>query len=193
MIKKNLKKKINNNNNNLLNILFKSKNIYGESLKDTNKEILPYIYGIRHTYTIINLKNISFILKRIFKLINYTISKKKKILIIGNSDDINFLVNKQFIKKNENIIFFNKEWVNGYITNKTINFFLNQEKIRLILIIKSSINEKYLNQELSSLRVPVISFINTNQSLKNINYPVITNTKNIQSIFTLMFLLRKIF
>ena len=192
MIKKNIIKK-SNNNNHLLNILFKSKNFYGESLKNTNKEILPYIYGVRHKYTIINLKNISFILKRIFKLIKFTIQKKKRILIIGNSDDINFLMNKQFIKNNKNIIFFNKEWVNGYITNKTINFFLNKKKIRLIFIIKSSINEEYLNQELSSLQIPIISFINTSQSFKNINYPIITNTKNIQSIFTLMFLLRKIF
>ena len=192
MIKKNIIKK-SNNNNHLLNILFKSKNLYGESLKNTNKEILPYIYGVRHKYTIINLKNISFILKRIFKLIKFTIQKKKRILIIGNSDDINFLMNKQFIKNNKNIIFFNKEWVNGYITNKTINFFLNKKKIRLIFIIKSSINEEYLNQELSSLQIPIISFINTSQSFKNINYPIITNTKNIQSIFTLMFLLRKIF
>jgi len=42
------KKKNKENNNILLNLLFKSKNIYGESLKDTNKDILPFIYGIRH-------------------------------------------------------------------------------------------------------------------------------------------------
>jgi len=191
MIKKNLIKK--DNNNNLLNILFRSKILYGESLKNTNKEILPYIYGIRHKYTIIDLKYISFILKRIFKLIKFTIKKKKKILIIGNSNDMNFLINKQFIKNNKNIIFFNKEWVNGNITNKTINFFLNKKKIKLIFIIKSSINEEYLYQELSTLQIPIISFINTNKSLKSINYPIITNTKNIQSIFILMFLLRKIF
>lgn len=192
MIKKSIQQKTKNNNN-LLNILFKSKNIYGESLKDTNKEILPYIYGVRHKYTIIDLKNISFILKRIFKLIQLTIQKNKKILIIGNSDDINFLINKQFIKNNKNIIFFNKDWINGYITNKTINFFLNKKKIRLIFIIKSSVNMDSLTKELSTLQIPIISFINTSQTFKNINYPILANTKNIQSIFTLMFLLRKIF
>ena len=83
-------KKKNNNNNILLNLLFKSKNIYGESLKETNKDIMPFIYGIRHNYTIINLKNISFYLKRIFKLLEYILNKKEKILVIGNSDDIQF-------------------------------------------------------------------------------------------------------
>lgn len=195
------KKKNKENNNILLNLLFKSKNIYGESLNDTNKEILPFIYGIRHNYTIINLKNISFFLKRIFKLIKFTISKDEKILIIGNSDDIKFLINKKFIKNNQNIVFFNKDWVNGLITNKIINnstnekinFLLNKEEIKLVLIIKSSINEKFLNKELSTLKIPTISFINTNQSLKDINYPVITNSKNIKSLYTLMYLLRKLF
>lgn len=198
MIKKTKNKE---NNNILLNLLFKSKNIYGESLKNTNKEILPFVYGIRHNYTIINLKNISFFLKRIFKLIKFTINKDEKILIIGNSDDIKFLINKKFIKNNQNIVFFNKDWVNGLITNKIINnainekinFLLNKEEIKLILIIKSSINEKFLNKELSTLKIPTISFINTSQSLQDINYPVITNSKNIKSLYTLMYLLRKLF
>ena len=195
------KKKNKENNNILLNLLFKSKNIYGESLKDTNKDILPFIYGIRHNYTIINLKNISFFLKRIFKLIKFTINKEEKILIIGNSDDIKFLINKKFIKNNQNIVFFNKDWVNGLVTNKItnnpinekINYLLNKEEIKLVLIIKSSINEKFLNKELSTLKIPTISFINTSQSLKDINYPIITNSKNIKSLYTLMYLFRKIF
>jgi ribosomal protein S2 len=194
-----IKKK--NNNNILLNLLFKSKNIYGEYLKDTNKDIMPFIFGIRHNYTIINLKNVSFYLKRIFKLLQYTLAKKKNILVIGNSDDIQFLINKKFIKNNKNIVFFNKDWVNGLITNKItnnsenkkINQLLNKNRIKLILIIKSSINEKFLNKELSTLNIPIISFINTSQELKNINYPIVSNSKNIKSLYILMYLLRKVF
>ncbi len=194
-------KKKNNNNNILLNLLFKSKNIYGESLKNTNKDIIPFLYGIRHNYTIINLKNVSFYLKRIFKLLEYILKKKEKILIIGNSDDIQFLVNKKFVKNNNNIIFFNEEWINGLITNKIVNNTINKKinnllkesEIKLILIIKSSIDENYLNKELSTMNIPVISFINTSQNLKKINYPIISNSKNIKSLYTLMYLLRKIF
>jgi ribosomal protein S2 len=194
-----IKKK--NNNNILLNLLFKSKNIYGESLKETTKDIMPFIYGVRHNYTIINLKNVSFYLKRIFKLLEYILNKNEKILVIGNSDDIQFLVNKKFVKNKENILFFNEEWVNGLITNKInnnainekINNLLNKNEIKLILIIKSSINENFLNKELSILNIPIISFINTNQNLKNINYPIVSNSKNIKSLYTLMYLLRKIF
>jgi ribosomal protein S2 len=194
-------KKNKENNNILLNLLFKSKNIYGESLKNTNKEILPFIYGVRHNYVIINLKNISFFFKRIIKLIKFTIIKNEKILIIGNSDDIKFLINKKFIKNNQNIIFFNKDWINGLITNKIsnnlinekLNLLLTKEEIKLVLIIKSSISDKFLNKELSTLKIPTISFINTDQNLKNINYPIVTNSKNIKSLYTLMYLLRKLF
>lgn len=194
-----IKKK--NNNNVLLNLLFKSKNIYGESLKDTNKDIMPFIYGVRHNYTIIDLKNVSFYLKRIFKLLEYILKKKKKILVIGNSNDIQFLINKKFVKNKNNIIFFNEEWVNGLITNKiinndtnkNINHLIHKNQIKLILIIKSSINENYLNKELSISNTPIISFINTSQSLKNINYPIVSNSKNIKSLYNLMYLLRKTF
>ena len=189
------------NNNILLNLLFKSQNMYGESLIYTNKEILPFIYGSRHDRTIINLKDVSLNLKRIFKLIKYITQKKEKILIIGNSDEIKFLFTTAFIKKNTNIIFFNKEWINGLITNrimdttfnKVINYLIKENEIKLILIIKSSIKEDFLNQEIYTLKIPIISLINTSQTLKNINYPIVTNSKNIQSIYTLMYLLRKIF
>nr|YP_010394024.1 ribosomal protein S2 [Hyaloperonospora arabidopsidis]DAZ88032.1 TPA_asm: ribosomal protein S2 [Hyaloperonospora arabidopsidis] len=196
-----IQKKKNKNNNIFLNLLFKSKNMYGESLISTNKEILPFIYGKRHDHNIINLKNVSFFIKRIFKLIKYITQKNEKILIIGNADEIKFLFTRAFIKKNSNIIFFNKEWINGLITNKIINttfnkiihYLLNEHEIKLILIIKNSIKDTFLNQEISTLQIPIISLINTNQSLKNINYPIVINSKNIQSIYTLMYLLRRIF
>ena len=54
MILKKKKKK----NNILLNLLFKSKNMYGKSLNNINKEIFPFIYGRRYNKIIINLKNV---------------------------------------------------------------------------------------------------------------------------------------
>lgn len=190
MINKNKKNK--KNNNILLNSLFKSNNFYGESLNKTNKNNLPFIYGIRHNYSIINLKYVSFFLKRVFKLIQYTINKKKNILIISNSNDTAFLINDNFTKKHKNIIFFNKEWIHGLITNNQVNTFFIKKEIKLVLIVKSTISDEYLNKELSSLKIPVISILNTNQELKNIDYPLLTNSKNIKSLYILMYLIRKL-
>lgn len=193
MIDKNkIKKK--NQQNLLLNSLFKSKNFYGEFLNKTNKNILPFLYGIRHQYSIINLKYTSIYLKRVFKLMQNTLKKNKKILIIGNSNDIKFLLNENFTKNNKNIIFYNQEWINGLITNNDqMNSFFKNNQINLILIIKTSIHEKYLNKELSTLNIPIVSFVNTNQNIENIDYPIITNTKNIKSLYILMYLIRQLF
>jgi ribosomal protein S2 len=193
MIDKNkIKKK--NQQNLLLNSLFKSKNFYGEFLNKTNKNILPFLYGIRHQYSIINLKYTSIYLKRVFKLMQNTLKKNKKILIIGNSNDIKFLLNENFTKNNKNIIFYNQEWINGLITNNDqMNSFFKNNQINLILIIKTSIHAKYLDKELSTLNIPIVSFVNTNQNIENINYPIITNTKNIKSLYILMYLIRQLF
>lgn len=191
----------NKNTNKLLNILFQSKIIYGNSLKKTNKEIFPFIYGIRHNYSIINIKTLSFFLKRIFKLIKLILKNNKKILLIGNSEDIQFLINKQFTKNNKNLIFFNSEWINGFITNPIVNINRNKQftkifqnnEIELIFIIKSNITEKYLINELISLKTPIISILNTTNSIKNINYPILSTSQNIKSLYNLMYLFRKLF
>ena len=177
----------------LINSLFKSKNFYGESLNKTKKEILPFLYGVRHNYSIINLKNTAFILKRVFPLIKNIIKRKKKILIVANSEDIQFLINKNFTKNNNHIIYLNKECINGFITNPNISNKFNKKELQLILIIKSSINENYLNTELSSLQIPIISFLNTDQNLKQIHYPILMNSKNVKSLYMLMYLIRKLF
>lgn len=179
----------------LFNILLKSKNIYGDFLTETKKDLIPFIYGIRYNYSIICLDTLSLYLKRIFSLLKYIILKKKYILIIGNSNDINFLVNRKYIKNNKKIYFLNEKWINGLITNKNMNIkniFL-KKKIKLIIIIKSSINETFLNKELSLFNIPIISFLRTKQNIKNIDYPLVNNSKNITSIYTLMYLLRKNF
>lgn len=196
-----LYKKKKQNTNILLNLLFKSKNMYGESLNFTNKDVLPFIYGSRHNKTIINLKEVIIFLKRIFKLIKYITKKNNKILLIGNSSEIKFLFRKKFLEKNKNIICFDRNWVNGLITNKItntnfnklLNILIKKNEIKLILVIKSSLNNTFLNKEISASKIPIISLLSTNQTLKNIHYPIITNLKNIQSIYSLMFLLRKIF
>jgi ribosomal protein S2 len=195
-----INQKKNNNNNVLLNLLFKSKSFYGKVLKKTHNNSLPFIYGLRYNFIIINIKYIFFFLKNIFKLIKLNIKQKKKILIIGNSNDIKFLINRNLIKNNDNIFFFSDKWINGLITNKNINinknhliYFLKKNNINLIFIIKSNLNEEFLSKELSVLRVPIISFMNIDQNLNNIDYPVLTNLNNIKSLYTLMYLIRKIF
>ena len=62
----------------LLNSLFKSKNFYGESIKKIKKKNFNFIYGIRHNFSIINLKLTIFYIQKSLFLIKYYLKKKKK-------------------------------------------------------------------------------------------------------------------
>lgn len=175
----------------LLNSLFKSKNFYGESLNETNKQVLPFIYGIRHKYAIINLKHTISFLKRSLNLIQSCLKKNKNILIVGDALDINFLLNRKILKKNKNIILCKNEWVNGYLTNDFISTSFQKKKINLIIYLKSDIKENYILTEMSHLKAPVIGLVNTNTNIENINYPILSNTNNLKSLFFLIYLIRK--
>lgn len=48
-------------------------------------------------------------------------------------------------------------------------------------------NDTFLNRELLVFKVPTIAVINTNQPVRKIDYPIVANSINIQSIFTLMY------
>jgi ribosomal protein S2 len=178
----------------LLNSLFKSKNFYGESLNlnKINKKNFNFIYGFRHNFSIINLKLTIFYIQKALFLIKFYLKKKKNILIIGNSFDINFLLNKkEYINNNKNIILYNEKWINGLLTNKTISNFLKKKNIKLIILLKSNIKEYYLLTEFYNKKIPIIALVNTNSNINYVNYPIFSNTKNLKSLFFLMYLIKK--
>lgn len=198
VIKKNLLLEKNRNSVNkqkLINVLIKSQNMLISSVKGTNKELIPFIYGIRNNYNIIDLKIIILFLIRICLIIKKVSLLKKNILIIGDSDDINFLFNTTFINKKDNIYFLNKPWINGLITNKHINkkTFLNKKNFYLIIVIKSSLDNIFLKKELSYFNIPIISLVEVKHNLKKINYPLLSNISNIKSIYILMYIIKKAF
>jgi ribosomal protein S2 len=177
----------------LLNSLFKSKNFYGESLKKTKKKNFNYIYGFRHNFSIINLKSTIFYIQKALFLIKFCLKKKKNILIIGNSFDIDFLLKKKQFSNNKNIILYNEKWVNGLLTNKSISNFLKKKEIKLVILLKSNVKENYLLTEFNHKNIPVISLVNTNFDIRFVNYPIFSNTKNLKSLFFLIYLIRKSF
>lgn len=176
---------------NINNILFKSKSFYGGYVNKIDRNIVPFIYGKRNNTLIINLKYTIICIKKIFNLVKLNILNKKKLLIISNSRDSEFLIDEEFIKKNESIIFLNKKWINGYITNKNMNSFIKNNNINLIFIYK--ISNIYFTKEISKLQTPIISLIDTSHTLNNIDYPLIININNIKSLYTILYIFRKLF
>jgi ribosomal protein S2 len=189
----------------LFNMLLKSKMIFGETLKKTKPETLPFIYGIRHNYTIININHLIKIFVRIYKLLIQLKkdNKKldKKILIIGNSIDMKFMINKHFIKNKSSILFLKKSWKHGLITNcsvknkhrnKELEQKLKDEKIQLVIVLKSALYEPVLLNELKNIKVPIIAITTTKSNLKNIQYPIISSSNNIKALYALLYAVRKL-
>ena len=176
----------------LLNSLFKSKNFYGESINRIKKKNFNFIYGIRHNFSSINLKSKLKKIQKTLFIIKYCLKKNKNILIIGNSFDIKFLLKKkQFINNNKNILLYDKKWINGLLTNKNISNFYKKKNIKLVILLKSKIKEYYLLTEFNHKKIPIIALINTNTNIDHINYPIFSNTKNLKSLFFLIYLIKK--
>ena len=95
------------------------------------------------------------------------------------------------LKKKKNIILYEYSWINGLLTNKTISNYLNKNHIKLIILLKSETQENFLLTEFHNIKVPVITLNNTNINLNYTNYPIFCNTKNLKSLFFLIYLIRK--
>jgi ribosomal protein S2 len=171
--------------------LFKSKNFYGEFLTKTKKKNFYYIYGFRYNFSIINLIQTNLLIQKSLFLIKKFIKNKKNILIIGDHSEIQFLLENDKLKKKKNIILYDYFWINGLLTNKTIYNYLNKNNIKLIILLKSETKENYLLTEFYNIKIPVITLNNTNINLNYTNYPIFCNTKNLKSLFFLIYLIRK--
>lgn len=185
----------------LFNLLIKSNMIYGETIKKTKPETLPFIYGTRHNNTIIDINYTILSIIKIFKLLKELKPLNKKILMIGNSRDIKFMLNNNFTKNNSSIIFLKKSWKHGLITNqsvknknrdKILEESLKKNEISLIIILKSSLYEPILLNELKNIKAPIIAVTNTNSNLRNIQYPILSSSNNIKTLYALLYVFRRL-
>lgn len=58
-------------------------------------------------------------------------------------------------------------------------------------MLKSEKNENELLTEFYNVKIPVITLNNTDININYSNYPIFCNTKNLKSLFFLIFLIRK--
>ena len=168
--------------------LLRTKNSYGFSLKETHSKNFPYILGIRYKNCIININSIIQPLKRSLKLLNDF--KGKKILIIYNTINYNFL--KKYLKFSKNVSVLHYTKLNGFLTNYKNN--LTKKKLKkpdLILNLGFTKDTSFL-KEAYFFKIPVIHLTNIKKNNIYKNYSIIYNSKQIQSNFFIIYLFRKI-
>lgn len=178
----------------LLVNLFKSFNHLGCDKNKTNQMSYPYIYGVRSKQCIINLTITAQMLLRTLKFIqlayqyktiktsNLPKRKKKqqrKIGIICNTIYLRalstYLIDTRLMNKFDIIT---QKWVTGVLTTNKINY-------DFIIVFDVPMNSIVIN-EAAKKKIPVIALIDTDQNPHHFTYPIVTNTKNIKSIFYLI-------
>tara|TARA_B110000967_G_C18758580_1_gene496653 strand:+ start:171 stop:809 length:639 start_codon:yes stop_codon:yes gene_type:complete len=160
-----------------------------------------YLLGIKNGFCIFDLEKTIFNLKKSLKLITYINNSKKKILFIGFPKEFE---NKciQLYNSKGHFYVSNKGWINGILTNNK-DFFSFKKKFLLELSTKKIKEKRFFYEkfggvlnlknkpdlivifnhgknldslrEAFSINIPIISFVNSGDSIKYVDYPITGN------------------
>lgn len=164
----------------------------GHQKKRWNPKMSMYLIGIIKDIHIINLEYTIIILKKIIDVIHNTIINKGKILfLINNINDITNIINKI---SNKHIQVIDGKEIHGIFTNKDLYNYSKSSKLFIpdALFITNMNNYIYTINEANKLRIPIISFVDSNCNPTLITYPIPGNNDSIQSIQFLYNLLNNI-
>lgn len=194
-----------------LSTLINYKIYLGDKKNTWDPSISGYLYGIRNGFCIFDLNKTILNLKKSLKLISHVNKSNKKILFIGFPKNFEDKCVKLY-NKNGHFYVSNKSWVNGILTNSKDFFYLKNsfllnlknkkikekrffyEKFGGILNLKNKPSlivvfdhGKNLDaiREASGINVPIISFINSNNDTKFVDYPITGNfnSKNFSKLY----------
>ena len=174
------------NNSTQLNKFFLDKFInYGlhiGSLKTLwNPTMNPYLSSFRNDFCIVNPYLTFIYLRRAVKFLIRIIKNKKKILFIGAP----ITLEKEFflLSLNHNHFFIEKIFY-GFFTNiqknkdiKTKSFIKKNKLPDLIVIFNLSENSNAI-KEISKLDIPTMAFVNSDEIIATIDYPIPANIKS---------------
>jgi small subunit ribosomal protein S2 len=180
--------KLNANELVVLNQLFKIGTHLGHKTSRWNSKMAPYLFGRRNDIHIINLEKTIYLLRRVIKIVSYTLKNNGNILIIGNSENNRKFV--QFLGERFKVPYVCDKWVGGILGNwesfskkmqsikikrRVVSFtkglrFMNK-KPDIIIILNINENQDAIN-EIRKLNIPIIGIVDTNSNLTSITYPV---------------------
>ncbi len=194
------KKKITPNSNKVLNLLFKGKCHYGQSVQKTNPINYPNLYGIRSNQSILDLSITTQNLLRAFSFLRNLLNKNpfttyrgsSKIVLVCNSSQIEHL--SIFDKHKEfgsYIHIVNSFWESQYFA--TVFKLKKKKKTKILaVVILSTDNFEDIVKEAKKYNLPIISLVDTDQNPFVIDYPVMSNTVNLTSLYTVIALFKKL-
>lgn len=195
---------------NLSNNFYLYKTLLGNKLRFTNPESYEYIKGLTFTNnTFFDLKKSLILFKRALTFMRLIKKRNGNILFIGTRYDLKKIIKKLGLETG--LSYINHRWVKGFLTNwentsnsiKFYNLFLkkldmrSKKKIKMeksFLGVKNMTklpdaiflfdlnNDRDILNEAKSLNIPIIAIVDTNTSLKKIDYPIPGNSESLLSL-----------
>ena len=181
----------------LINSLLKKRLHLGQHKSKLNPTIIPYIYGIKNNFCIIDIKKTIRQLQNALKIIYYIGTKDySSFLIIGTTLGVQNMVKDVSNQYNFNYVN-GDSWISGLITNtkslkraaileqnneKKISKYLNFVQPDILIILNPQDNLDAIN-EANIKSIPIIAFVDTHCSIKNIDYPIIMNNESLDGVF----------
>lgn len=134
----------------------------------------PYLQGIRHRFCILNLLDTQLYLRQALRFLKKLMSKRKKILFIGSPCGLEKEFSLLCSKKGHYWI---ENWSYGSFTNSESSSLKLEDRPSLLFIFDLSVYQKAKEESLR-LDIPIMAFVNSDESLKNVDYPIPANIKS---------------
>ena len=185
----------------ILSDLMEARVYLGLSKSIWDPTIVSYLFGIRNGFCVFNLEHTLICLKKAIRVIYRVNHSNKQIIFVGFPDSEKSKLTKIY-SNTDHLYISNQSWINGILTDgKDIklyihNFLTNlklkkkkesdlfyekfggilnlKKKPSLIVIYDHSKNLDAL-KEASKMGIPIISFVNSEGSTKQSDYPITGN------------------
>lgn len=166
--------------NNLIFQLLSSGLHLGSQKTTWNSDFKPYLKGFRNNRCIINPTFTHLYLKRAIKFLLYLHKSKKRILFIGApfglEKDFSHLClkYKHFFLDEDSAKFFTNF---NLILKKRKNFF-HMNSIPSLIFVFNPLSSSFLLDFASLYNIPLMGFVNTDDKIGSIDYPIFANVKS---------------
>lgn len=149
-----------------------------------NPMIKPYLIGFRNNFCIFNLCLTQRSIKQGFRYLLKTILSSKKILFIGSPKGLEKDFS-QLCKKYGHyyIDIYTDGFFSNFQSNKAMNKCFSETPPSLIFFFDASVKQK-ARKELFNLNVPIMAFVNSENDVIGIDYPIPANINSLKgSVF----------
>lgn len=171
----------------------------GHHKSKVNTEVSPYLLGVRTNVHIIDLETTLVALRKAMAFAHDLSSNGGSILFVSTINDYSSIIESSARKCNQHYV--NKQWLGGLLTNfiqikKRLNnvsdcsykFIMSTQGIKSMetlpdaLFVIGARNCPTALHEASLLKIPTIAVVDSNDSIRNVTYPIPGNDDSILAV-----------